>query len=104
MVSHIGPASAEAVEPAGKECPAPILMDLTMPTLGGLEARRLIRGVGEICDVIIVAFTALYSGEMFLSASSFLQLAQGFIYRGVVTRPLPLLPLLTRLPVVRALP
>src|SRR5215213_2518570 len=53
----------EAVELAGKECPALILMDLTMPTLGGLEATRLIRGLGEICGVIIVAFTALHSGE-----------------------------------------
>jgi CheY-like chemotaxis protein len=53
----------EAVELAGKECPALILMDLTMPKLGGLEATRLIRGLAEICGVIIVAFTALHSGE-----------------------------------------
>ena len=53
----------EAVDLAGKECPALILMDLTMPVLDGLEATRLIRGLAEICDVVIVAFTALHSGE-----------------------------------------
>jgi len=58
----------EAVELAGKECPALILMDLTMPVLDGLEATRLIRGLAEICDVVIVAFTALHSGECRASA------------------------------------
>lgn len=58
----------EAVELAGKERPALILMDLTMPVLDGLEAARLIRGVAGICDVVIVAFTALHSGECRASA------------------------------------
>jgi CheY-like chemotaxis protein len=58
----------EAVELAGSECPALILMDLTMPVLDGLEVTRLIRGLGEICDVVIVAFTALHSGECRASA------------------------------------
>ena len=58
----------EAVELAGKECPALILMDMTMPVLDGLEATRLIRGLVEICDVVIVAFTALHSGECRASA------------------------------------
>lgn len=53
----------EAVELAGKECPALILMDLTMPVLDGLAATRLIRGLAELCGVVIVAFTALHSGE-----------------------------------------
>jgi CheY-like chemotaxis protein len=58
----------EAVVLAGRECPALILMDLTMPVLDGLEATRLIRGVAGICDVVIVAFTALHSGECRASA------------------------------------
>ena len=52
----------EAVELATKECPALILMDITMPVLDGLAATRMIRGIAEICDVVIVAFTALHSG------------------------------------------
>jgi CheY-like chemotaxis protein len=53
----------EAVELAGKECPALILMDMTMPVLDGLEATRLIREIVGLCDVVIVAFTALHSCE-----------------------------------------
>jgi CheY-like chemotaxis protein len=53
----------EAVNVAGQECPALILMDMTMPVLDGLEATRLIREIVELCDVVIVAFTALHSGE-----------------------------------------
>ncbi len=52
----------EAVEAVSNECPALILMDLTMPVLDGLEATRLIRQTAGVCDVVIVAFTALASG------------------------------------------
>lgn len=51
----------EAVEVASKECPALILMDITMPVLDGLTATRMIRGMVENCGVVIIAFTALYS-------------------------------------------
>lgn len=53
----------EAVELAGKECPSLILMDISMPVLDGLEATRLIREIVGLCDVVIVAFTALHSYE-----------------------------------------
>jgi CheY-like chemotaxis protein len=53
----------EAVEAAVRERPALILMDLTMPVLDGLAATRLIRETDGISHVVIVAFTALHSGE-----------------------------------------
>ena len=53
----------EAIELARKECPALILMDINMPILDGLAATRYIREVEETCDVIIVAFSALGSGD-----------------------------------------
>jgi two-component system, cell cycle response regulator DivK len=53
----------EAFELARKECPALILMDINMPILDGLAATRCIREVEETCDVIIVAFSALGSGD-----------------------------------------
>src|SRR5918993_5678720 len=52
----------EAVEAVREECPALILMDLSMPVLDGLGATRLIRAIAGACDVVIVAFTALASG------------------------------------------
>ena len=52
----------EAVEAVSKECPALILMDISMPILDGLEATRMIRRMGEVCGVVIIAFTALHSG------------------------------------------
>ncbi|HKG13584.1 MAG TPA: response regulator [Pyrinomonadaceae bacterium] len=58
----------QAVELASRECPALILMDLTMPVLDGLEATRLIRGLAELCGVVIVAFTALHGSECRASA------------------------------------
>ena len=51
----------EAVEIVGKELPELILMDLTMPVLGGIEATRLIRKTVRNTDVVIIAFTALPS-------------------------------------------
>ena len=53
----------EAVEFARKESPALILMDINMPILDGLAATRYIREMEETCDVIIVAFSALGSGD-----------------------------------------
>jgi CheY-like chemotaxis protein len=58
----------EAVEAVCEECPALILMDITMPILDGLEATRMIRRMAEICGVVIIAFTALHSGESRASA------------------------------------
>lgn len=51
----------EAVEIVSKEPPELILMDLTMPILGGIEATRLIRETVGNWAVVIVAFTALPS-------------------------------------------
>lgn len=45
------------------ECPVLILMDITMPVLDGLSATRLIREISKACDVVIVAYSALGSGE-----------------------------------------
>jgi len=53
----------EAVDAVGRECPALILMDITMPILDGLEATRLIREMADICGLVIIAFTALQSGQ-----------------------------------------
>ena len=52
----------EAVEMAKKECPALILMDISMPVLDGLTATRMIREAAGISQIVIVAFTALHSG------------------------------------------
>jgi two-component system cell cycle response regulator DivK len=52
----------EAVEAVRQECPALILMDLTMPVLDGFEATRLIRRMEGARDVVILAFSALGSG------------------------------------------
>jgi CheY-like chemotaxis protein len=49
----------EAVDIVSTERPSLILMDITMPVLDGLEATRLIRGMAELCGVVIIAFTAL---------------------------------------------
>jgi two-component system, cell cycle response regulator DivK len=50
----------EAVAAVDQECPALILMDITMPVLDGLDATRMIRGMAERCGVVIIAFTALH--------------------------------------------
>jgi CheY-like chemotaxis protein len=52
----------EAVEAVREECPALILMDLSMPVLDGFEATRLIRRIEAARGVVILAFTALSSG------------------------------------------
>lgn len=53
----------EALEVAKRERPALILMDLSMPVLDGLEATRQMRETAEVCDAVIVACTALGSGQ-----------------------------------------
>ena len=58
----------EAVEAVRQECPALILMDLTMPVLDGFEATRLIRLIEGTRGVVIVAFSALSSGANRASA------------------------------------
>lgn len=50
---------ARAVEAARRECPDPVLMDLNMPGLDGLEATKQIRGSQEACaGAAVVAITA----------------------------------------------
>ena len=53
----------EAVELAKQNCPALIFMDIQMPRMGGLTATRMIRGISELCDVTIIAFSAFSSGD-----------------------------------------
>ncbi|HEY9283787.1 MAG TPA: response regulator [Pyrinomonadaceae bacterium] len=52
----------KAVELARANCPALIFMDIQMPGMDGLTATRLIRGIRELCAVVIVAFSAFGSG------------------------------------------
>ena len=47
-----------AVEKANREKPDVILMDLTMPLMGGFEAAKLIRQNEQLKDVPIIAITA----------------------------------------------
>ena len=47
----------EAVEMAGREQPDLILMDDSLPLLGGLEATRLIREDTQLQGVLIVALS-----------------------------------------------
>lgn len=51
----------EAVELARTECPALIFMDIQMPVMDGVAAARAIRGIRELCAVVIVAFSAFGS-------------------------------------------
>ena len=53
----------EAVDIVSQEPPDLILMDLSMPVLGGIEATRLIRESVGNSNVVIVAFTALLSAQ-----------------------------------------
>ena len=41
----------------------PCFLRINLPLLGGLSATRLIRGMAEMCDVVIVAFSAFSSGD-----------------------------------------
>ena len=52
----------EAVELARAYCPPLIFMDIHMPVMDGLTATRLLREIEELCDTVIVAFSALGSG------------------------------------------
>jgi CheY-like chemotaxis protein len=54
----------EAVEAALRERPDLILMDLHLPTLGGLEATRRIRAHDELRDVPIVATSTSDDAEL----------------------------------------
>jgi two-component system, cell cycle response regulator DivK len=53
----------EAVELARANCPALIFMDIQMPVMDGLTATKMIRGIRELCAVVIVAFSAFGSGD-----------------------------------------
>ena len=49
----------EAIATAQANCPDIILMDIQMPGMNGLEATELIRKIPQLCNVPIVALTAL---------------------------------------------
>ena len=53
----------EAVELAKAHCPSLIFMDIHMPVMDGLTATRLMRDIEELCNIVIVAFSALSSGS-----------------------------------------
>ena len=58
----------EAILAAYEMKPAVIVMDVTMPVLGGLEATRLIKAIDRIRDVRVIAHTAephLTDAELF---------------------------------------
>src|SRR5215203_1172694 len=52
----------EAVEVAKATRPSLILMDIQMPVMDGLAATRLLREIGELSGMAIVAFSAFGSG------------------------------------------
>jgi CheY-like chemotaxis protein len=54
----------EAVEAASAHCPEinPVLIDLRMPAVTGVEAARRVRGQSETCRVPVVAMSAHCEG------------------------------------------
>ena len=58
----------EAVESARRECPDLILMDLSLPVMDGISATRYIRELENLCDVPIIAVSALDADDYYKAA------------------------------------
>jgi two-component system response regulator DegU len=76
-----GADGAEAVAKARKHRPDIILMDITMPTMNGLDATRVIKR--EMPGIQIIVLSGQDSGQAALSAG-----ASGFIAKGEVAERL----------------
>ena len=60
----------EAIEAAKLHCPQVVLLDLTLPTMGGVEVARALRGVPELSHCHIIAVSG-YSSDRISEPSPF---------------------------------
>src|SRR5579863_2647665 len=44
----------DAVDKAGRLTPDLVMLDLSMPNMGGLEACRLIKKIAPLCEVLVI--------------------------------------------------
>jgi DNA-binding NarL/FixJ family response regulator len=73
---------AEAVDKAGKLAPDVVILDLSMPKLGGLEACRKIRKVAPEAEILVV--TQHESSQMMREAR--LAGARGYVVKANIAR------------------
>src|SRR5262249_30178257 len=60
----------EAIEAAKLHCPHVVLLDLTLPTMGGVEVAQALRGVPELSQCHIIAVSG-YDGDRITQPSPF---------------------------------
>jgi CheY-like chemotaxis protein len=60
----------EAIEAAKQDCPHVVLLDLTLPTMGGVAVARALRQVPELSQCHIIAVSG-YDGDRIAQPSPF---------------------------------